>query len=89
MLKRGGQGHDLMGIGGMQSGELTVLCPSCPHSGINLPEGWEGVLIEKRSVYSHTLYFLDLICSQIPLPTRNLHGCQLLPEEPAHLILLC
>jgi len=89
MLERGGRGHDLMGIEGTQSGELTVLCPLCPHPGINLPEGWEDVLIEKRSVYLHTLYFLDLICSQIPLPTCNLHGCQLPPEELACLILLC
>jgi hypothetical protein len=88
MLKRGGRGHDPMGIGGTQSGELAVLCPSCPHPGINLPEGWEDVPIEKRSVHSRTLYFLDLICSQIPLPTRNLHGRQLPPEEPARLILL-
>jgi hypothetical protein len=42
MLKRGGRRHDLMGIGGTQNRELAMLCPPCPHSGINLLEGWEG-----------------------------------------------
>jgi hypothetical protein len=83
MLKRGGQGHDPMGIEGTQSRELTVLCPLCPH-----PDGWEDVLIEKRSASLPAMYFLNLICSQIPLPTCHLHGCQLPPEEPACLILL-
>ncbi|VDC03136.1 unnamed protein product [Peniophora sp. CBMAI 1063] len=40
-LKRGGRGHDpLGGIERTQYGELAVLCPACPHKGINT----EGVV---------------------------------------------
>jgi hypothetical protein len=42
MLKRGGCGHDPSGMAGIWEGELAVACPSCPHAGINLPEGWEN-----------------------------------------------
>ena len=41
MEKRGGQGHTDSGIAGTSSGELAVLCPSCPWPKINLPKGWE------------------------------------------------
>jgi hypothetical protein len=41
MEKRGGRGHTALGIKGTKPGELAVLCPSCPHPGINLPPGWE------------------------------------------------
>ncbi|KDR67153.1 hypothetical protein GALMADRAFT_17014, partial [Galerina marginata CBS 339.88] len=40
MLKRGGRGHDKTGAGGTKEGELSIACPSCPHPGINLPDGW-------------------------------------------------
>jgi hypothetical protein len=41
LLKRGGRAHDPSGISGTSRGELAVLCPSCPHPSINLPDGWE------------------------------------------------
>ena len=41
LLKWGGHAHDPSSAAGTKSGELAVVCPSCPHSGINLPEGWE------------------------------------------------
>lgn len=40
-LKRGGRGHDSGGPEGTKNGELAIMCPSCPHEGINLPEGWQ------------------------------------------------
>ena len=40
MLKRGGRGHNAAGVAGTEEGELAILCPSCPHPGINLPEDW-------------------------------------------------
>jgi len=41
LLKQGGRAHDPDGVKVTQSGELAVLCPSCPRPGINLPKGWE------------------------------------------------
>ncbi|KAE9394197.1 hypothetical protein BT96DRAFT_958865 [Gymnopus androsaceus JB14] len=37
-----GRGHDPSGVAGTADGELVVQCPSCPHPGINLPEGWQN-----------------------------------------------
>jgi hypothetical protein len=43
MLKRAGRGHDLGGVAATAEGECAVLCPACPHPGINLPNQWENV----------------------------------------------
>ena len=48
MLKRGGRGHDDLGVEGTQPGELAVLCPACPHPGINLASDWESSPPEKQ-----------------------------------------
>ncbi|KAK0237086.1 hypothetical protein EDD85DRAFT_770775, partial [Armillaria nabsnona] len=40
LLKRGGRAHDVKGPEGTQPGDLAILCPSCPHPGINLPLDW-------------------------------------------------
>lgn len=42
LLKRGGRGHDDSGVKGTQPGELALMCPSCPHAGINLPADWQN-----------------------------------------------
>ena len=47
-LKRGGRGHDKAGAKGTVNGELAILCPSCPHPGINMPEEWAAAPKEKR-----------------------------------------
>ena len=57
MLKWAGRGHDLSGVIGTKSGELVVVCPSCPHPGINLPEGWEDAPIVMQYV------LLKLFCA--------------------------
>ncbi|KAL0565320.1 hypothetical protein V5O48_016705 [Marasmius crinis-equi] len=51
MLKRGGRGHDPLGIEATVEGELALECPSCPHQGKNLSKGWEQVPPEKRFLY--------------------------------------
>jgi len=43
LLKRAGRGHDKTGVEGTKEGELAVMCPSCPHPSINLPDNWEEV----------------------------------------------
>jgi hypothetical protein len=42
MLKHAGHGQDPLGAEGTQEGELAVECPTCPHPGCNLPDGWEA-----------------------------------------------
>ena len=42
LLKWGGHAHDPAGAAATRPGELALLCPSCPHPGINLPENWEN-----------------------------------------------
>ncbi|KAF8131910.1 hypothetical protein EV363DRAFT_1479709 [Boletus edulis] len=37
MLKRAGQGHVAGGAASTHEGECAVLCPACPHPGINIP----------------------------------------------------
>ena len=41
MLKRAGRGHTISGSKGTQPRELGVICPACPHPGINLPPNWK------------------------------------------------
>ena len=43
MLKRGGRAHSVTGVEGTAIGELAIRCPSCPHPGINMAEGWANV----------------------------------------------
>ncbi|KAJ6449962.1 hypothetical protein C8R45DRAFT_1114370 [Mycena sanguinolenta] len=51
MLKRAGRGHDPAGVGATKPGECALLCPACPHPGINLPAEWRDVPKEKRFLY--------------------------------------
>jgi hypothetical protein len=67
LLKWGGRGHDPSGVVGTKSGELAVVCPSCPHPGINLPDGWEDAPIEMRYV------ILKSPCFLFSCPTRFLY----------------
>ncbi|KAJ7243627.1 hypothetical protein B0H12DRAFT_1022985, partial [Mycena haematopus] len=52
MLKRAGRGHDRTGVKGTKAGECALLCPACPHPGINLPQGWEQAPEDKRFLYA-------------------------------------
>lgn len=42
LLKRSGRGNEGSGVAGTKEGDLVVPCLSCPHPGINLPDGWEN-----------------------------------------------
>ena len=53
----GPRGHDPSGVVGTKSGELVVVCPSCPHPGINLPDGWEDAPIEMQYFILKSPYF--------------------------------
>lgn len=48
MLKRAGRGHAEGGVSATKVGELAVVCPACPHPGINLPDDWETVSEDKK-----------------------------------------
>lgn len=52
LLKRGGRGNDPGGAEGTRNGELAVLCPSCPHPGINLPDDWQDAPLAMKFLYS-------------------------------------
>ncbi|PPQ76635.1 hypothetical protein CVT26_012761 [Gymnopilus dilepis] len=51
LLKRGGRGHDSTGAKGTKEGELALVCPSCPHPGINIPDDWSKASEEERFLY--------------------------------------
>ncbi|KAJ8697360.1 hypothetical protein PTI98_004170 [Pleurotus ostreatus] len=51
MAKRAGRGNDPTGLHNTGQGELAVPCRSCPHPGINLPEGWEQAPPDIRWLY--------------------------------------
>lgn len=51
MLKRAGRANDLdRPPADVRPGELGLACPACPQPGVNLPDGWESVPPDKRSV---------------------------------------
>ncbi|RXW12097.1 hypothetical protein EST38_g13758 [Candolleomyces aberdarensis] len=53
LLKRTGRGHDpVRGVSETRPGECALLCPPCPHPGINLPEGWEKVDQSLKFLYA-------------------------------------
>jgi len=68
LLKRGGRGHEDGGILGTKPGELALLCPACPHPGINLPPDWDLAPAAKlRGVYD-SVYFLALTLGGFQVP---------------------
>lgn len=48
LLKRSGRGHSASGVLGTGEGECAVLCPACPHPGMNLPTEWKETPDSKR-----------------------------------------
>ncbi|KAJ3531990.1 hypothetical protein NMY22_g7930 [Coprinellus aureogranulatus] len=52
LLKRSGKGHDPGGVESTKEGECALLCPPCPHPGINMPDGWEKEPQETRFIHS-------------------------------------
>ncbi|KAF9521470.1 hypothetical protein CPB83DRAFT_823547 [Crepidotus variabilis] len=41
MLVRAGRGHEEGGVAATKEGDLAVLCPPCPHPGINMDPDWK------------------------------------------------
>ncbi|TFK70509.1 hypothetical protein BDN72DRAFT_766352, partial [Pluteus cervinus] len=58
MLKRAGRVYEEGGIKTTGAGQLAILCPACPHPGINLSPNWMHAPAEKR--YFSWLYALFL-----------------------------
>ncbi|KAF8958754.1 hypothetical protein BDZ97DRAFT_1668023 [Flammula alnicola] len=52
MLKRSGRGHESSGAAGTRQRECAVLCPACPHPGVNLESDWRDAPPEKRFLYT-------------------------------------
>ena len=61
LLKRGGRGHDPSGAAGTKDGELAILCPTCPHPGINLPANWRESPADQGSVLFSYMHFFSLM----------------------------
>lgn len=51
LLKRGGRGNEPTGADGTATGELCVMCPSCPRPDINLEKGWNAVPVALQYVH--------------------------------------
>ncbi|KAJ8690141.1 hypothetical protein PTI98_011599 [Pleurotus ostreatus] len=51
MAKRAGRGQDPSGLDATAQGALSIPCRSCPHPGINLPQGWESASPGRRWLY--------------------------------------
>ncbi|KJA13135.1 hypothetical protein HYPSUDRAFT_209799 [Hypholoma sublateritium FD-334 SS-4] len=64
-LKRAGRGHDSAGAAATANGELAILCPSCPHPGINLPSNWAEAPGDKQFLYMY------LICMDANFRLKN------------------
>ncbi|KAG1845269.1 hypothetical protein C8R48DRAFT_750776 [Suillus tomentosus] len=89
-MQRAGQGHHPEGIVATESGACAVLCPACPHTGKNLPDGWENAPSEIQFLYA---LFLAIdanfrlarrnVSSDIVDPGLN-HGYAFFVEEQAY-----
>ncbi|KAJ8508653.1 hypothetical protein ONZ45_g9101 [Pleurotus djamor] len=52
LLKRSGSTYGGRRVADVEPGELSVLCPACPHPGKNLPEGYLSEEPSKRWLYT-------------------------------------
>ncbi|KAF8882631.1 hypothetical protein CPB84DRAFT_1686623, partial [Gymnopilus junonius] len=58
-------GNDLLGVDDTKTGELAVICPSCPHPGINLLDGWESAPDTLKFLY------MIIICMDANFHLKN------------------
>jgi len=63
MVIRASRSHDPAGVTATRKGECAVLCPACPHPGMNMEEGWVQVPDDRK--FLHTL-FLALDAKLLP-----------------------
>lgn len=48
MFKRGGRGSVEGKMADTAEGALALACPACPRPGVNLPDGWQAAMSEKK-----------------------------------------
>ncbi|KAJ7024986.1 hypothetical protein C8F04DRAFT_968337, partial [Mycena alexandri] len=51
LLLAGERAHNASGVAGTTEGSLAEDCPSCPHPGVNIPDGWENAPPETKFLY--------------------------------------
>lgn len=80
LLKQGSRAHDSTGVKGTTPGELALLCPACPHPGINLPPSWDSVpddhayvatLVIVHDVYVFPVTFTIRVLVSTPASASN------------------
>ncbi|KAK7021959.1 hypothetical protein VNI00_017138 [Paramarasmius palmivorus] len=89
-LKRGGRGNDASRpVDQTTDGELAVLCPACPHPGVNLPSNWQSVNLKKRFIYNLFLAVdacfrlkQKLVSSKATDPGLGTGWSYMVPDEP-------
>jgi len=64
MAKCAGCGHDLSGIDGTSQGSLSIPCRSCPHPGINLPDGWDSAPPKDQCVLNLYNWLISFVTDQ-------------------------
>ncbi|KDR65401.1 hypothetical protein GALMADRAFT_81900, partial [Galerina marginata CBS 339.88] len=89
LLKWGGRAHEPSGAAGTKTGELALICPSCPIPGINLPLGWEDEPLATKFLY---LMFLcmdanfrlknQIVSNYSQDPGLGIGWAYLVPREP-------
>ncbi|KAJ7774635.1 hypothetical protein DFH07DRAFT_732672 [Mycena maculata] len=50
-MKHAGRAHDPAGLQATKNGECAVMCWTCPHDKINIPDGWREVSTEFKYLY--------------------------------------
>ncbi|KAF9048911.1 hypothetical protein BJ165DRAFT_1402762 [Panaeolus papilionaceus] len=60
------QGHDPMSAVVTRDGQMALLCPACPHPGINMPDRWES----STKPYVHSLFLA--IDANVRLKRKNI-----------------
>ncbi|KAJ7159910.1 hypothetical protein C8R43DRAFT_1086852 [Mycena crocata] len=65
MLMRAGRGHDPEGAEATKPGELAVICPVCPHPGMNIPDDWMNASPENQYVSLHFFFLAMDACFRL------------------------
>ncbi|KAF8882606.1 hypothetical protein CPB84DRAFT_1686622, partial [Gymnopilus junonius] len=88
LLKWAGCGHDPLGAEGTVLGGLALCCPSCPHPGINLPEGWEHASLDTSYLYMQFIAMdanfrlkNQLVLSYSQVPGLGISWAYMVPRE--------
>ena len=81
-LKCGGRAYEDGGILGTNPGELALLCPACPHPGVNLPPNWELAPADKMcSIFILLTLMWTSRISQVLVRPLRWNRCELPPQK--------